>query len=176
MAKFNIDTVEAMTMHGLKDFQRKTVERIDYLFRNGQNRVLIADEVGMGKTLIARGAIVKTARVRLEEGDDLLKVVYICSNTSIANQNIQKLKVSSTARIEGVSDTRLSMLHLKIAEQESDESLRDGFIQLIPLTPGTSFQMTNGGGTVSERALMYAILTRVPEIAEHQEELEKFLV
>ena len=61
MAKFNIDTVEAMTMHGLKDFQRKTVERIDYLFRNGQNRVLIADEVGMGKTLIARGAIVKTA-------------------------------------------------------------------------------------------------------------------
>ena len=82
----------------------------------------------MGKTLIARGAIVKTARVRLEEGDDLLKVVYICSNTSIANQNIQKLKVSTTARIEGVSDTRLSMLHLKIAEQESDEALRDGFI------------------------------------------------
>ena len=176
MAKFNIDTVEAMTMHGLKDFQRKTVERIDYLFRNGQNRVLIADEVGMGKTLIARGAIVKTARVRLEEGDDLLKVVYICSNTSIANQNIQKLKVSTTARIEGVSDTRLSMLHLKIAEQESDESLRDGFIQLIPLTPGTSFQMTNGGGTVSERALMYAILTRVPEIAEYKDELERLLI
>ena len=176
MAKFNIDTVEAMTMHGLKDFQRKTVERIDYLFRNGQNRVLIADEVGMGKTLIARGAIVKTARVRLEEGDELLKVVYICSNISIANQNIQKLKVSTTARIEGVSDTRLSMLHLKIAEQESDESLRDGFIQLIPLTPGTSFQMTNGGGTVSERALMYAILTRVPEIAEYKDELERLLI
>ena len=43
MAKFNIDAVEAKTMHGLKDFQRATVERIDYLFRNGQNRVLVAD-------------------------------------------------------------------------------------------------------------------------------------
>lgn len=176
MEKFNIDATEAKTMCGLKDFQRATVERIDYLFRHGQNRVLVADEVGMGKTLIARGAIVKTARLRLEEGDDLLKVVYICSNTGIASQNIQKLKVSSTAKIEGVSDTRLSMLHLKIAEQESDTSIREGFIQLIPLTPGTSFQMTNGGGTVNERALMFAILSRMPELAEYKTELEQFLI
>ena len=176
MAKFNIDIVETKTIHGLKDFQRATVERIDHLFRHGQNRVLVADEVGMGKTLIARGAIVKTARMRLEQQDELMKVVYICSNTSIANQNIQKLKVSDSARIEGVSDTRLSMLHLKIAEQESDEQLRESFIQLIPLTPGTSFQMTNGGGTVSERALMFAILTRIPEIAKYRNELEKFFI
>lgn len=176
MKNFNIDATEAQTMCGLKDFQRATVERIDYLFRHGQNRVLVADEVGMGKTLIARGAIVKTARLRLEEGDDLLKVVYICSNTGIASQNIQKLKVSRTAKIEGVSDTRLSMLHLKIAEQEADPSIREGFIQLIPLTPGTSFQMTNGGGTVNERALMFAILSRMPELAEYKTELERFLI
>ena len=176
MEKFNIDAVEAKTMHGLKDFQRATVERIDYLFRNGQNRVLVADEVGTGKTLIARGAIVKTARMRLEQQDELMKVVYICSNTSIANQNIQKLKVSDSARIEGVSDTRLSMLHLKIAEQESDQELRDGYIQLIPLTPGTSFQMTNGGGTVNERALMFAILRRLPEISRHRNALEQFFI
>ena len=176
MAKFNIDAVEAKTMHGLKDFQRATVDRIDYLFRNGQNRVLVADEVGMGKTLIARGAVVKTARMRLEQQDELMKVVYICSNTSIANQNIQKLKVSDSARIEGVSDTRLSMLHLKIAEQESDEALREGYIQLIPLTPGTSFQMTNGGGTVNERSLMFAILRRLPELSRHRNALEQFFV
>lgn len=176
MAKFNIDAVEAKTMHGLKDFQRKTVERIYHLFDNGQNRVLVADEVGMGKTLIARGAIVKTARLRLKENDELMKVVYICSNTGIANQNILKLKVSDSARIKGVSDTRLSMLHLKIAEQESDDALREGYIQLIPLTPGTSFQMTSGGGTVQERALMFAILTRVPEIAVYRDELERFLI
>ena len=148
-------------MNVLKDFQRATVERIDSLFRQGQGRILVADEVGMGKTLIARGVIVKTARLRIEEGDDLFKVVYICSNISIANQNIRKLKVSEEATIEGVSDTRLSMQHLKITQQELDQDLRDGYIQLIPLTPDTSFRMTSGGGTANERALMYAILRRM---------------
>ena len=176
MAKFDIDSVEAKTMHGLKDFQKETVERIYQLFDNGQNRVLVADEVGMGKTLIARGAIVKTARLRLKENDDLFKVIYICSNISIANQNIQKLKVSDSAKIEGVSDTRLSMLHLKIAEQDADEKLKEGFIQLIPLTPGTSFQMTAGGGTVEERALMRVILAKIPEVSAHLKELDALLV
>lgn len=70
MLQFNIDEIEKRTLSGLKDFQRATVERVDYLFRHNQNRVLVADEVGMGKTLIARGAIVKTARLRIEEKDD----------------------------------------------------------------------------------------------------------
>ena len=173
--KFDIDRTEYLTMNVLKDFQRATVERIDTLFRKGQNRILVADEVGMGKTLIARGAIVKTARLRMEEGDDLFKVVYICSNISIANQNIRKLKVYEGAKIEGVSDTRLSMQHLKITQQELDQDLRDGYIQLIPLTPDTSFRMTSGGGTANERALMYAILRRMPELHKSLAELKRFL-
>lgn len=176
MAKFDIDKTEQVTMHGLKDFQCATVERIDTLFRNGQKRVLVADEVGMGKTLIARGTIVKTARLRIEENDDLFKVVYICSNISIANQNIRKLKVSDSARIEGVSDTRLSMQHLKITQQETDPKLLEGYIQLIPLTPDTSFRLTNGGGTVQERALMFAILRRMPQFKSHQKLLENMFV
>jgi hypothetical protein len=112
MSQFNIDEIEKRTLSGLKDFQRATVERVDYLFRHNQNRVLVADEVGMGKTLIARGAIVKTARLRIEEKDDLFKVIYICSNQNIANQNIRKLDVTGKNAIGSVSDTRLSMQHL----------------------------------------------------------------
>jgi len=155
MSQFNIDEIEKRTLSGLKDFQRATVERVDYLFRHNQNRVLVADEVGMGKTLIARGAIVKTARLRIEEKDDLFKVIYICSNQNIANQNIRKLDVTGKNAIGSVSDTRLSMQHLKITEQENDPQIKEGFIQLIPLTPETSFRMTTGGGSVQERALMY---------------------
>lgn len=172
MAKFNVDKTEQATMDVLKDFQRMTVERIYHLFKNGQNRVLVADEVGLGKTLIARGVIAKTARLRIDEGDDLFKVVYICSNISIANQNIRKLRVSDSATIEGMNDTRLSMQHLKICQQENDQKLREGFIQLIPLTPGTSFQMTTGGGTVNERALMYAILHRMQDFSDYPDEVE----
>ena len=176
MPQFNIDDIEKRTLNGLKDFQRATVDRVDFLFRNGQNRVLVADEVGMGKTLIARGTIVKTARLRMEEKDDLFKVIYICSNQNIANQNIRKLDVTGNNAIGSVSDTRLSMQHLRITEQENDSSVKEGFIQLIPLTPETSFRMTSGGGSVQERALMYAILKRIPEFSRHKISLEKFMI
>lgn len=176
MSQFNIDEIEKRTLSGLKDFQRATVERVDYLFRHNQNRVLVADEVGMGKTLIARGAIVKTARLRIEEKDDLFKVIYICSNQNIANQNIRKLDVTGKNAIGSVSDTRLSMQHLKITEQENDPQIKEGFIQLIPLTPETSFRMTTGGGSVQERALMYAILRRMPDFKGHATSLEKFMI
>lgn len=176
MPQFNIDDIEKRTLNGLKDFQRATVDRVDFLFRNGQNRVLVADEVGMGKTLIARGTIVKTARLRMEEKDELFKVIYICSNQNIANQNIRKLDVTGNNAIGSVSDTRLSMQHLRITEQVNDSSVKDGFIQLIPLTPETSFRMTSGGGSVQERALLYAILKRIPEFSRHKISLEKFMI
>ena len=54
---------------GLKGFQRKTV---DHVFRrmyddlNPAMRFLVADEVGLGKTLVARGLIAKTIQ-RLQE-------------------------------------------------------------------------------------------------------------
>ena len=78
MSQFNIDEIEKRTLAGLKDFQRATVERVEYLFRHNQNRVLVADEVGMGKTLIARGVNCEDGEdLRIEEKDELFKVIYI---------------------------------------------------------------------------------------------------
>lgn len=171
----DIHAIEEKTMNGLKDFQRATVERIDSLFRNGQKRVLVADEVGLGKTLIARGVIAKTAKIRLEdENDDLFKVVYICSNLSVASQNILKLNVFDV-EIGDVSSNRLSMQHLLIAKEEHAAAIDGRKIQLIPMTPGTSFQMTSGGGDVIERALMFAILRRMPMFDDVLLELEKLM-
>ena len=48
-----LDEIEKNIMSGLKDFQKATVERIDSLYRSGQMRVLVSEEVGLGKTLIA---------------------------------------------------------------------------------------------------------------------------
>ena len=76
--------IEKNIMSGLKDFQKATVNRIDYLFRHGQKRVLVSDEVGLGKTLIARGTVAKLAVLQKENADNLVKVVYICSNAAIA--------------------------------------------------------------------------------------------
>ena len=82
-----LDIIEANIMSGLKDFQRATVCRIAELYKSGQMRVLVSDEVGLGKTLIARGTVAKLANIRKAEGDNLVKVVYICSNIAIADQN-----------------------------------------------------------------------------------------
>ena len=50
-------------------------------------RFLVADEVGLGKTLVARGVIAKTID-HLWETVDRIDVVYICSNGQIARQNL----------------------------------------------------------------------------------------
>ena len=172
----DIAGLERQILGGLKDFQRATVERVHALFTGGRNRVLVADEVGLGKTLIAKGVIAKMAHHHRERlNDDLFKVVYICSNQSIAGQNLAKLKIHDTDRVESLSDTRLSMQHLRIFEEEANARRRNHNIQLIPLTPQTSFSMTGGGGSVGERALIYAILSRYPPLASYRNELERIL-
>lgn len=173
-----INTVEEQTYNSLKDFQKATVSRIDFHYRNKikpQNRILVADEVGMGKTMIAKGTIAKVAKIRLEEEDPLFKVVYICSNQAIAKQNIKTLDILNTN--PQVEDTRLSMQHLSVMQSETKPEVLDKYIQLIPLTPGTSFE-TSGGGNVNERALIYATLLYAEEFSEYKfnHELGKLLM
>lgn len=157
----------------LKDFQKATVDRINYHFRNGQYRVLVADEVGMGKTMIAKGTIANVAKLRLEEEDPLFKVVYICSNQAIAKQNIRTLDIFDIK--PDVEDTRLSMQHLKVMQQENDPDVLKEYIQLIPLTPGTSFD-TKGGGNVNERALICAVLELAPELQEYKNQIRRLFM
>ena len=168
-----LDEIEQTVMDELKDFQKATVERIDYLYRHGQNRILVSDEVGLGKTLVARGAIAKFAKLRKEEGANLVKVVYICSNATIAEQNLDKLRIVNEIRPESSNTSRLSMQHLNIFNEENDEKVLNRYIQLIPLTPETSFKVTNSQGTMDERALIFTILRRVPVFKRYERKLDK---
>ena len=170
-----LNDIEKNVIHGLKDFQRATVDRIDHLFRQGRNRVLVSDEVGLGKTLVARGVIAKFAKLRKEEGDNLVKVAYVCSNSAIADQNINKLAITNDVQKESVGASRLSMQHINIFNQENDPDLIEKYIQLIPLTPDTSFRMTQGTGTKKERALMYAVLKGMDFVRGKHEELKEAL-
>ena len=152
----------------LKKFQEKTAERIFSIFHDEkQNRVLLADEVGLGKTIVARAVIKRVKDWHLEEGvetsenkivkDDLFKVVYVCSNEVIARQNTSKLGVPRDSQVPP-SESRLSMQHLYIAEQEMDSLKKKNNFQLLSMTPSTSLDLKNGQGLVQERALIYCIL------------------
>jgi len=144
------DTVRVLAR--LKDFQRRTVE---YVFRrfytdpDSTDRFLVADEVGLGKTLVARGLIAKTIDY-LQGKVDRIDIVYICSNISIASQNINRLNVSGVQ--EFVHPTRLSLLPIQIA------GIQKNHLNYISLTPGTSFDPKSREGIIDERALIYYIL------------------
>lgn len=173
-----LNKIEEKVLFGLKDFQRATVERIDELYRepNNQKRILVSDEVGLGKTLVARGVIAKFLKWHYERARKMpVKIVYICSNGSIAGQNLNKLKITQNSHADESGSSRLSMQHLKIFQQEYEESLKGKYIQLIPLTPDTSFRMTKGAGTVTERALMFAVLKRMPGLKPYTGELNSLM-
>jgi len=98
-----------------KDFQRATADRIEEIFRNGnQKRVLLADEVGLGKTIIAKEVIDRVRNLRREKHDDIFRVVYVCSNVNIVHQNTKNLGIDKQLNI---SESRLSMQLLVIQEQ-----------------------------------------------------------
>ena len=162
----NLAAIDGRLMEGLQPFQRATAEHIARLFRT-KRRVLLADEVGLGKTLVARSVIAKVARLRSQAGDDLVKVVYVCANASIAGQNVQKLRIDSDIQLASPGDSRLSMQHLRLAQERCDDDLRRRYVQITPLTPGTSFQLERSTGTMRERALIFAILSWASEFAEN---------
>ena len=149
----------------LKDFQVDTAE---YVLRrlydddNPTDRFLVADEVGMGKTLVAR-SVIAGAIERLQRDDtvDRIDIIYICSNADIARQNIAKLDV----RGDGAKplSTRITMLATQL--RDLNRRMPDGSktVNLIAFTPGTSFDRGHRSGRVEERALLNLLLEPVLE-------------
>ncbi len=149
----SLDELAQRALRGLKDFQRDTVEHVHaQLFSPiGSKRFLIADEVGLGKTIVARGVIGKAIE-SLKGKVDRIDVVYICSNEDIAEENIKKLAVDSSA-----TATRLSLLVRHLGELRKSKAL----INFVALTPSTSFEVQAGLGRKDERALLYRMLAHI---------------
>src|SRR5437879_409610 len=140
-------------LSGLKDFQRRTVGYVfRRLYRDSKptKRFLVADEVGLGKTLVARGIIAKTVRHLQQQGETRIDILYICSNATIAQQNLNRLNV--TDQETSSFATRLTLLPLQL------QSLKANGINFISFTPGTTFDLRSRGGKVEERALIFRML------------------
>jgi hypothetical protein len=150
MKRPNVERVLA----SMKDFQRDSV---DYVFSrlfddpDPTDRFLIADEVGLGKTLVARGIIARTIDRLWDEQDRRIDIVYICSNADIARQNVRRLNVLD----EDVPVLpRITMLPRYVRD------LKNRRVNFVALTPGTSFDLRSTQGEQGERALMYHLLRR----------------
>ena len=152
-------SVEA-SLRPLKPFQRQTVKHaFNRLFEadDGTGRFLVADEVGLGKTLVARGTIA-TAIDHLWNDVGRIDIVYICSNASIARANLPKLQISSADERSFALATRLTMLATELAPREGRPGLGERKLNFVSFTPGTSFNMGHSGGQRREREVLFHLL------------------
>ncbi|ANT61821.1 hypothetical protein AYJ57_15245 [Salipiger sp. CCB-MM3] len=134
-------------LSGLKPFQRATVDYVMCRFDVGAPRFLVADEVGLGKTRVAQGVVAHVLS-RLPEGERA-DIIYVCSNSAIARQNLRLLNVLGDAEVRA---TRLTLLC------DATTRLRDDAANFIALTPATSFDKSGGLGVARERALIRKLL------------------
>lgn len=162
------------TMSQLKDFQRDTA---DWVFKrlfdevNPTNRFLVADEVGLGKTIVAKGVVAQVLEHLLSVGDQRHDIVYICSNSSIARQNIKKLVPNGVKPLDNVE--RLTML--PVAELDEGEDGGAG-INLLAISPGTSFAFGRSTGKFQERALAYTFVRELwgKEVVDNAQAMKIF--
>ena len=120
-------------------------------------RFLVADEVGLGKTVVARTVIREMLRNRRKP----LVVFYVASNVTIAHQNRSRLLdfLSKDQRLASCAPADRLTLAANPADRPSD----DERLHLYTLTPDTSvplYRRRGGAGRVDERALIYKLISR----------------
>lgn len=109
--------------------------------RKGSKRFLLADEVGLGKTIIARGVVEELLRRK-----GALDVVYLCSNAEIAEQNRKRLDPAAQRPLRRVTELAYG------AHEQRD-------LRVFSFTPGTS--LSAGTGLAWERRLLLYLVFRV---------------
>jgi hypothetical protein len=142
-------------LSGLHGFQRDAAE---YAFHrlftaaDSTRRFLIADEVGLGKTLIAKGVVARAIE-HLRGRVDRIDIVYICSNLGIARQNIHRLNPLEHKQFADAQRITLLPLHMRGVQPDD--------VNLVAFTPGTSLNLTQNLGVRRERVLLYALLEQI---------------
>lgn len=156
----------------LSDVQQATV---DYLYRRmydeGQNRMLVADEVGLGKTWVAKGLVAKAFnrwQNTKHESKKHFNVFYICSNQQLAAQNLKKINFTKKPNCIVSQVNRISLLANK-------PKCKDETFCVYALTPDTSFNEASVQGIMKERLMIYAILEKDPEIKLHNKAFGKLM-
>lgn len=147
-------------MTELKPFQRATVQAVLAAFdrRRRTRRFLVADEVGLGKTVVAQH-VIREMMAKHDKGKPFV-VFYMCSNLTIARQNRRKLLEVLPAAERDAADCPIDRLSLLRASEPPEHP----HLHLYSLTPDTSIPIRKRhrrDGRKEERALIHALVQRL---------------
>ncbi|MGF1736517.1 DEAD/DEAH box helicase [Photobacterium satsumensis] len=168
-----------VSLASLKDFQQATVESLVAKFSDPEHshRMLVADEVGLGKTIVAKGVIAKLLQQHLSSWSTTatgnqrpFRVTYICSNLALADENRQKLAVFGKNEAKRwVKQPSFRRLIELAAISRTPDNEEGKVIEVCTLTPATSFTLTLGSGNCWERVIIANVVASAPQI-EHVKE------
>ncbi|WP_315813848.1 helicase-related protein [Bradyrhizobium sp. SZCCHNR2028] len=163
-----------------KQFQIDTIEHVCRRIGRAPSCFLVADEVGLGKTIIARGVIQRfqysaAATGGAHASSDRRLVLYVCSSSDIGKQNIKKLMSEDGEALGDGRASRLTMLFcdearnaMKAGHDNPDRraageqgSRRGSTLEVVCLTPATSFDFGFPEGKKEERQFLHALLAAV---------------
>jgi hypothetical protein len=162
----------------LKGFQRDAVDHVmDRLYETERpgRRFLIADETGLGKSVIARGIIARAIeRLESDSSVDRIDIVYVCSNADLAQQNLKRLNVTGEKHLAMTS--RLTLLARETSHLARARSEGRKVVNLVSFTPGTSFDMGWRTGSADERALLHVLLAEQLKFDEFEDSASRMLL
>ena len=176
MSRFDAEPI----LEPLKDFQRATVEHVtERLYRSPQpsRRFLVADETGLGKSLVARGVIARAIE-HLQDDDtvDRIDIVYVCSNSDIADQNLTRLNVTGQDHLPFASRLTLLAKHSRRLAASAGMAAHGKAVNLVSFTPGTSFEMGWRTGKAEERAMLHLLLVSALGLKGRPEKSSRMLL
>ncbi|MGO8735855.1 MAG: helicase-related protein [Terriglobia bacterium] len=144
-----------------KPFQQATILAAMRAFQrfSSPRRFLVADEVGLGKTVVAQGILQEMMLRKQRKNGGPLVVFYVCSSLAIAAQNRRKLLEALPESERGDAVCPVDRITL-VGTQDPPSNQR---LNLYTLTPDTSIPLRAGrsrGGRQTERALIFALIRR----------------
>ena len=163
---------------GLKDFQLETVNyTIEQFFEHNKTKMLIADEVGLGKTIVSRGIVAKMYEKHIlsKNKSKPFNIVYICSNQAIAKQNIEKLNIFYGENGEQVIDYSSSDDRISALAYEPKILTNKFKFRIKAFTPATSFDQKTNVGRSDERILLYRLLVNHSSFSDKKNSLKWLL-
>jgi hypothetical protein len=150
----------ATSMATLAGFQRATVDHVmrrTYSDPDRTRRFLVADETGLGKSLVARGVVARTIELLQDDPSvPRIDIVYVCSNADIARQNVKRLDVIGQ---QHAIASRLTLLARGAQHLDGEPVAAGKAVNLVSFTPGTLPGNSWLTGTLDERALIHVILS-----------------